>query len=271
VIGSARLRSAIVHGLVMAVIAGGRLTAQSSDSAEVKGVVASPTRMTIADAEITVLGQSAKTTSDAVGKFRLGGIVPGEVVVRVRRIGFNAEYFKANLRSGDSKEVEIVMSPGAYELPEVNVIARNIKPIEYAWTTRFDDFFRRKIVGLGVYRDRAYIDRTNPLRTANLLAGIAGVRLRFRHPGPSGTDVEFMRCERVSVWIDGVKQRLPFLREPPSSPLTKSPNINAMAVSEMLEQVSPLQIEMMEVYRGPSEMPAEFIDDSCAAIAIWTR
>jgi len=35
--------------------------------------------------------------------------------------------------------------------------------------------------------------------------------------------------------------------------------------------VLPSQIEMIEVYREPAEMPAEFLDDSCAVIAIWTR
>jgi hypothetical protein len=38
-----------------------------------------------------------------------------------------------------------------------------------------------------------------------------------------------------------------------------------------LDDVLPSQIEAMEIFRGPAEMPAEFLDDSCAAIAIWTR
>lgn len=35
--------------------------------------------------------------------------------------------------------------------------------------------------------------------------------------------------------------------------------------------LTPAQVEMIEVYTGPAQMPAEFLDDSCAAIAIWTR
>jgi hypothetical protein len=32
----------------------------------------------------------------------------------------------------------------------------------------------------------------------------------------------------------------------------------------------PSQIELVEVYRGPAEMPPEFLPDECA-IVIWTR
>jgi hypothetical protein len=87
--------------------------------------------------------------------------------------------------------------------------------------------------------------------------GIAGIRLRFYHSGPGGTDVEFSRCPRVSVWIDGQKQR--FVAG------------TGLGLGELLDRVLPSQIALMEVYRGPAEMPAESLDDSCAAVAIWTR
>lgn len=204
-----------------------------------------------------------------MGRFSLSGIEAGEAVVRIRRIGYGAQYFGATFRPGESRDVEIVLIPGALELPEIKVTARSAKPIEYAWTTRYDDFFRRRLVGLGVYRSRDYIERAHPFRTANLLTGIAGIHLRFRHSGPSGTDVIFNRCERVSVWIDGSKQRFPEIPEDRRRRFPKEGT--GMALSELLERVSPSQIEMIEVYRGPSEMPAEFIDDSCGAVAMWTR
>jgi hypothetical protein len=178
-------------------------------------------------------------------------------VVRVRRIGFNAQYLSASLQAGETKTVEIVLDPGTVELPELSVTARSVKPIEYAWTTRYDDFFRRRQTGFGVYLTREDIDKRKPFRTPNLLVGIAGIRLRFYHSGPGGTDVEFSRCPRVSVWIDGQKQR--FVAG------------TGLGLGELLERVLPSQIALMEVYRGPAEMPAEFLDDSCAAVGIWTR
>lgn len=40
---------------------------------------------------------------------------------------------------------------------------------------------------------------------------------------------------------------------------------------EMLSRVNPSDIEMIEVYRGASEIPRVFHWDGCAVIAIWTR
>jgi hypothetical protein len=39
----------------------------------------------------------------------------------------------------------------------------------------------------------------------------------------------------------------------------------------MLERTAASGIEMMEVYRGPSQIPGEFHWDGCGAIVIWTR
>jgi hypothetical protein len=41
---------------------------------------------------------------------------------------------------------------------------------------------------------------------------------------------------------------------------------------ELFDVVRPGEIEAIEVFRGLSQMPAEFrTHDSCAAVAIWTR
>jgi hypothetical protein len=160
------------------------------------------------------------------------------------------------------------MELGAYELPEIAVTARSAKPIEYAWTTRFDDFFRRQQVGLGHYISRADIDRKKPLRTPSLLHGIPGVRIRMRHMGMGGTDVWFRGCTRISVWVDGFKQHYGVYDvEPPFDP----GQLQAAITGALVERLFPSQIEMIEVYTNPAEMPAEFLDDSCGAIAIWTR
>lgn len=229
----------------------------------------------IAEAEISILSVPVSATSDSGGRFLLRGLPAGAYVVRIRRIGYKAAQFAAVLKEGESKEVEIVLEGGAYELPEVTVTARQLKPIEYAWTTRYDDFFRRRAVGLGHYLTRDQIERKGAARTPSLLAGVRGVTLRFRHPGLSGTDVRVTGCLRVSVWIDGQKQGYPDIpasrRRDPPWPWISRPDTTAMITGSYLERVLPMQVELIEIYRGPAEMPAEFLDDSCAAIAVWTR
>jgi hypothetical protein len=42
-------------------------------------------------------------------------------------------------------------------------------------------------------------------------------------------------------------------------------------VGEMLSRVNPSDIELVEIFRGPGELPGEFNDGNCGAISIWTR
>ena len=42
-------------------------------------------------------------------------------------------------------------------------------------------------------------------------------------------------------------------------------------VEWVLELVPPTAIQAIEVYRGVAQIPAEFLDDACAVIAIWTK
>jgi hypothetical protein len=52
-----------------------------------------------------------------------------------------------------------------------------------------------------------------------------------------------------------------------------SPNRRALSteLAALLEQIAPAGIEMIEVYRGVSQIPGVFHWDGCAVIAIWTR
>ncbi|MFN0178088.1 MAG: carboxypeptidase regulatory-like domain-containing protein [Gemmatimonadales bacterium] len=266
----------VLAGLLLAVPLHGQ-----DSTGQVRGVVTGTLGDPVEGAEIRLVGTGHSATTDANGWFAIRGLAKGDYIAEVRRIGFKAQRLGASVEGDEIKEVKIILERGAYELPEVAVTVRQLKPIEYGWTSRYDDFFRRKHVGLGAFIMREQIDRRGAGRTPSLLTGIRGVRLKFRHPGVSGTDVEIIGCSRVSVWIDGQKQRYADVPLPArvSGPKVnfgglrhamKEDNSGAITASH-LERVLPSQIEMIEVYRGPAEMPAEYIDDSCAAIAVWTR
>ncbi|HEV8150319.1 MAG TPA: carboxypeptidase regulatory-like domain-containing protein [Gemmatimonadales bacterium] len=222
--------------------------------------MATPTGHPVPGAEITVLGDSVAALTDSLGQFVLRGFPLGEHVIRVRRIGFRAQYLGINLRAGAQKEVTIALTPGVYELPELAVTARLAKPIEYAWTTKYDEFFRRKLVGLGRYISREELDKKGASHTSEILLGVPGVRVFFGAPGISPDVIRFSRCmlpgDRISVWVDGWE-----LQTNPHDP---------ESVGQLLERIHPLSIEMIEVYSGPARMQAEF-GNSCGTIAIWTR
>jgi hypothetical protein len=218
----------------------------------------------VAGVEVHLRGSETKTSTNASGDFTLDSLPAGELIIEFRRIGFRPEAFSLHLVPGELKLVKVVMEAAPYTLPDVAVIAHLNKPIEYAYTHKYDDFFHRQRVGLGAFVTRRQIEFRNPLDAARLLSWVPGVTVRFQGYGHS--DISVRACRSLGVWIDGAKQRFPELYRRPTSKLDSL----RMAVGELVSRVLPSEIEMVEVYRGPSEMPAEFLSDECA-IVIWTR
>ncbi len=215
-------------------------------------------------AEITVMERSTTASTDSLGFFVVESLPPGEYKLRVRRIGFRAQLLSLTVPSRQMKQLWIVLESGPQILPDVEVKGTQIKPAEYAYTHKYDDFFRRKRVGLGYYLTRDQIETRASFDTPRLLSWVPGVQIRFQ--SYNNADVVMRSCRSVGVWIDGAKQRYPdFYRRPRNKP--DSLNI---AVGNLLSRVLPSHVELLEVYRGPAEMPAEFLEDECA-IVIWTK
>lgn len=232
--------------------------------AVVEGKTLDPMGEPLAQTEIIWQGDRRSVLSRADGSFNL--VIPyrGETVVLIRRPGYNAQALRVNLSTG-LWHGTIVLQPGSFRLPDVQVTAKRAKPAEYAGTSKYDDFFRRKLVGFGTFISREEIERSNAFHTIEILRQTPGVKVNIVG-NPALGAVAFSRCNtrewdyNVTVWIDGMRQF-------PAGGQTASP----ADVGEMISRIGPSNIEMIEIYRGASQIPAEFHVDGCAAIAIWTR
>jgi len=231
----------------------------------IEGRVVGPTGTPIEDVEVLWQQGKRSVLTRADGGFNLVIPARGEVIVLVRRLGFNAQALRVDLTRSTLWRGEIVLQQGSFRLPDVEVTARYAKPAAYAGTAKFDDFFRRQRLGVGTYISREQIERSNAFHTIEILRGIPGVRADI-HPVITDQAVSFARCSQrdpdynVTVWIDG--QRIY-----PEGGSVASPK----AVAEMIARISPTGIEMIEIYRGASQIPAEYHTDGCAAMVIWTR
>ncbi len=87
-----------------------------------------------------------------------------------------------------------------------------------------------------------------------------------------GSIVMFSRCSGVppgiNVYVDGRKMRPAAITS--GTPWEIATQLKA-SVGQTLNQVNPADIEFVEIFRGPGELPGEFNDGNCGAIAIWTR
>ncbi len=231
------------------------------------GVVVDPMRQPIEGAEVRVMVGGAAVLTGPNGAFRLVTPRTKEVLVQIRRPGYRAQL----LRFDNEWAGTVVLEPGTYELPEVRVMARYAKPAAYAATSKFDDYFKRRRLGLGQFISREDIDRRGPLEVAQMLEGKPGIKVNF-DPYGAGTAVSFARCRewppKINVYLDG-RKLLPPLRDSdgtdPRSRVVRHP------VGDMLDRIAVADVELIEIFRGPSELPPEFNDGNCGAISIWTR
>jgi len=270
----------VLTGLALSVVTATILSAQTDTSQiRISGTVIDPGNRPVAGAEVRLVatGQSA-FTSDS-GRFLLRVPRSKDMVLAVRRPGYRGQL----IRFTEDWDGKVLLVPGPVQLPDIKVAAKYAKPAEYAGTTKYDDYFFRWRKGFGIFLDRNAIERRGALQTAQLLEGLAGVHVDIRGMGPAGA-IWFSRCDefppKIDIYIDG--RRLyaaqpstgggqSVLSQRPSPDAPESARVANAVVAQMLERIPPSDIEMMEIFRGPGELPGEFNNGNCGAISIWTR
>ena len=236
----------------------------------VVGRIFDDTRRSVEGVEVVVNGGEVRGRTDSTGIFNLD-VFPNDSTVGFRRIGYRPLLLSIRPLppSGDTILVRLVASP--VSLAEVMVSGAPTKPLRYAGTTKYDEVFLRRRIGLGILITREDIEARVVFATHELLQGAPGVRVWNGPP----KRIRFVRCQDpggISIFVDGVRL-IPNAgsgdRTPPefagSSSREDEPEI------EVLSRINPSDVEMIEVYRGVSEIPGVFHWNGCAVVAIWTR
>jgi hypothetical protein len=216
----------------------------AAQSAVVSGVVVDSAGIPIGHAAISLVGQALRAITDSAGRFHLEPVPPGLRLFSVRALGYRPHIWSRTVEPGQSvkERVGLERLDAVFVLPELTVVGEQYVP------SRLAGFYQRRQFGIGKFFDREYIDRRSPRSMSDLLLGLAGVRV---WGNIMDERIGFVRCARIGVYVDGFR-----LQGDPS---------------ENLRLVNPAYVEAMEIYRGPSELPAEFMSDDCAAIVVWTR
>lgn len=165
------------------------------------------------------------------------------------------------VQNSDSASLEIRLAPHVVLLAPVEIVAMSVPKVSAV----LENVMFRRAKGLGVQITRQDIEQRQPQQVSDMLLGLPGVYAARQGSGVSGRRIYMGRalpgigggeCP-VQIFLDGMQA-------------TREAAGGDVQVDEL---VSPLDVEVIEVFRGLGTVPPEFMNRyaRCGVIAIWTR
>jgi len=247
-------------------------------------VLADSGRQPISGAQVSVARLRLTVVSDSAGRFRLGGLLPGDHFVVVRSLGFRADSALLEIEGDEVSSRDFVLKRQAVSLPAQRVTASGGQRMG-----KLAGFHDRQQMGIGHFIGRDVLERAEGrMLTGDLLAAhVPNVSVKraqskawiatgravnamggcaFCRPGSCAQEFDRADCAAgaspacyMDVYLDGIlvyddTQRL----RPPLFDVNSVP---------------PTQIEAIEVYTSAAQVPAQFNRTSagCGVMLIWTR
>jgi hypothetical protein len=210
------------------------------------------------DAEIGILRTPVKISTGAQGRFRITDVQTGTYILTVRRFGHSPVATVISVGAGDTLRLTYALVPlgSGRMLDTVRVTERQM-------SRNLMDFERRRRLGVGKFLTSAELEKRGSVDVATVLrefsslsvvtddaTGITSLQSR-RDQGNMLTATGAGACP-TQVIVDNI----PMPRE---------------ADVELLPR--PREIAGIEVYGGPSGVPAQFngMDRRCGMVVIWTK
>jgi len=221
----------------------------------------------LTQAEVVVLSPDGavldRIQTDETGIFEVEVKRTYAVRIRVERFGYTTNttpllYFDKRLFF----QVEVRLAPDTILLAPLEVVAWSEMPEDAV----LEGYKRRLENGLGIYITREAVEARNPTYVTDMLREVPGVQVTGTGAGTRAV----VRMGRASsrecatqIFVDG------FLINRRTTSLGNSRPMDF----RIDDVVSPGSVEGIEIYRGLSTVPPEFLnpDSECGVIAIWTR
>ena len=209
-------------------------------------VVDQQSREPVGGATVKLIGTRLRTFTDSVGRFKQASLGAGTYIVEVRAIGYGVTSWVVRLSEGEAVDYVFELAPVGVDLNPVVVEGQ-----PGYFERRMQEFEERRRAGRGIYITADQIAASHAATMADLLRGVPGLRLNCR----SGIcTAQMTRTAHGVCAADWVVDGMP-------ASISATPHLPVVGVVAV------------EIYRSPSEAPAEFLkaDSDCGVIAIWTK
>ena len=173
--------------------------AQPASSAVVRGVVTHVETGNFVENARVVVGDSKRSTlTDSSGSFRIGGIAPGQVTLRVESSGADLVSLDLNLAAGEDRKVDVTLDSRALMMDSITVTAQAEGQAQALNLQRSSQSIRKV-----VSRDALAVARAGEVGEA--LQSLSGVYLEYSTHQPSRPVVRGLQSQFNSLTFDGVR------------------------------------------------------------------
>ena len=241
-------RSLALLALGFASLAGaGEVSAQVEDSlSSLQGQVLSRSRAEpVERAFVLLLVNGTGAMTDHEGRFVIQDVRPILDTVQIQYFGFTPAETTIQLEPGRVTNAVFLLSQSVLEVAELKVEIRR------TMSGKMRGFEERRRKGFGYFITPEQIEHRQPQRSTDMLRGVPGVTVGASQAlGP--TDVYFNRgssgkCE-PKLYLDG------------------------QPMSQMaFDDITAGDLMAIEIYKGASEMPAQWATGACGLLVVWTK
>jgi 5-hydroxyisourate hydrolase-like protein (transthyretin family) len=216
----------------------------------------------LASARVLLLNRhwrsAGRTVTDEEGRFRFERSGSGQYRLDIKAMGYlpTVTPLMWMVESGFAG-LEVRLSPNAVLLAPLEIVA--LSPL--STSAVLDNVEHRRTSGFGYQITREDIEERRPMRLSDILVTLPGVSIGQGRGGAGARSISMGRalpgCQ-VQIFLDGVHVK----------------NRGGAAGDVLIDDlVSPLDVEVVEVFRGLGSIPPEFLTPQarCGVVAIWTR
>ena len=231
----------------------------SSSVGAIDGTVVDTSGASLALVEVAMLDAPyLRVRTNAGGGYRFDRLTAGFHLLRFRRIGLMPLTVPVTVRAAEITGVDAVLQVMPHAL--ANVVIQDSLGEVLRLPPGVADRMRN---GTGTYITAADIQRRHPVRTSQMLRYVAGAEVT-KDGGINNTrgiiSLLTPGCKYgLPVYIDG--QRI-------ADPHTGADTLHDTPLTDYIQ---PSDIAVIEVYRGPSEIPESLPQDKCGGLFIWTK
>ncbi len=223
---------------------------QQAATSVVAGIVtAAQTGEPLMGIQVVIRGSRRWAITNQDGAFRLEGLKPGPTVLEFRHPNRAPIVHNLTLEPDQTTELAVLVDTRTVALPEVVIEGKETQP-----AAKMHDFNSRMAAGHGGYFvTRKEIEERQPRVLSDMLRRVPGLRVDCDFGSCRVTSFSetrrIMGACPIQYFLDGI----PFLGD--------------------VDEMTPDQIEGIEVYRGSSSIPPQFNTGTsmCGVISIWSR